>query len=198
MPTDFVAALGFILISTFTPGPNNVSSAAMGALHGFTKTRQYLLGITAGFFVVMLGCALASASLLNAFPGFETALRYIGAVYMLYLAYGILKATYTVEGENVKPLAFRDGVLLQLLNPKLIVYGLALFSTFFAPIATQPLQLVVTVILLALVSLASTALWASSGTLIGRYLHHPRVRLIVNIALALFLVYTALELARIV
>jgi cysteine/O-acetylserine efflux protein len=198
MSTDFFAALGFILISTFTPGPNNISSAAMGALHGFKATRFYLLGITSGFFIVMLVCALASASVLNVFPGLETGLRYIGAVYLLYLAYGMLKASYTFESEHVKPLGFMNGFVLQLLNPKLIIYGLALFSTFFASIVTQPGQLVVMLLLLTLVGLCSTTLWASSGTLIGKYLHHPRVKLAVNVGLSLFLVYTALELAHLV
>jgi cysteine/O-acetylserine efflux protein len=197
MSTDFFAALGFILISTFTPGPNNISSAAMGTLHGFKSTWNYLLGIAGGFFIVMLICAVASASLLTIFPGLETILRYVGAVYLLYLAFGILKATYTFETENVKPLAFSNGVLLQLLNPKLIIYGLTLFSTFFAPIASQPGLLIITVILLTLISLCSTSLWASSGTFIKRYMHHPRVKLVVNVVLSLSLVYTALELARI-
>jgi cysteine/O-acetylserine efflux protein len=197
MSIDFLAALGFILISTFTPGPNNISSAAMGTLHGFKSTWNYLLGITGGFFMVMLICALASASLLNIFPGLEIVLRYVGAAYTLYLAYGILKASYTFETENVKPLTFMNGLLLQVLNPKLIVYGLTLFSTFFAPIASQPIQLIVTVFLLTLLSLCSTSLWASSGTLIKRYMHHPRVKLVVNIGLSLSLVFTALELARV-
>ena len=197
MSTDFFAALGFIFISTFTPGPNNISSAAMGALHGFKATWNYLLGITAGFFVVMLVCAVASASILTIFPGLETVLRYAGAVYMLYLAFGILKASYSFETENVKALTFMNGVLLQVLNPKLIVYGVTLFSTFFAPIAAQPVLLIVTVLLLALISLTSTTLWASSGTFIKRYMHNPRVRLAVNIFLSLLLVYTALEMARV-
>lgn len=197
MASDFVTALGFILISVFTPGPNNISSAAMGALHGFKATRNYLLGITGGFFIVMLVCALASASVLNAFPGFETLLRYVGAGYMLYLAFGILKATYTYEHEAVQPLGFTNGFLLQLLNPKLIVFSLTLFSTFLAPVIAQPGQLVITVLMLALISLCSITLWATSGTLIGRYLHHARVRLAVNVSLSLFLVYTALELATV-
>ena len=198
MSSEFLTAMGFILVSTFTPGPNNISSAAMGALHGFRRTRNYLLGITGGFFIVMFICALASATVLHVFPGLETILRYGGAAYMLYLAYGILKASYTFESESVKPLGFANGFLLQIFNPKLIIYGLTLFSTFFAPIAEQPLQLAITVILLTLIGLCSTTLWASSGTLIGRYLHHPRVRLGLNMCLSLFLVFTALELVGVV
>jgi cysteine/O-acetylserine efflux protein len=194
MPTDFLAALGFILISTFTPGPNNVSSAAMGALHGYKDSFRYLLGITVGFFAVMLACAVVSASLLRLFPQLETVLRFVGAAYILYLAYGILKASYSYESESVRPLGFANGVVLQVLNPKLIVYGLTLFSTFFASMVAQPVLLVVTVLGLTLLSFLSTSGWALFGTLINRYLRHPRARLVVNGVLSLFLVVTALEL----
>src|SRR5829696_7103366 len=106
MPTDFLPALSFILISTFTPGPNNISSATMGALHGFRNTVNYLLGIMVGFLLVMFICAVGSSWVLHLFPGIEALLRYIGAAYTLYLAYGVLKASYSFEGESAKPLGF--------------------------------------------------------------------------------------------
>lgn len=196
MPTDFLAATSFVFISTFTPGPNNISSAAMGVLHGYKQTLDYLLGISVGFLIMITLCGLVAATLLSLFPGLETILRYAGAVYMLYLAYGILKASYTFDSEDAKPLGFVNGFLLQLFNPKLIVYGLTLFSTFFAGIAAQPISLLATGLLLTLVSFASISVWALFGTIIKTYLRDPRAKRILNAGLALFLVYSALELAR--
>jgi cysteine/O-acetylserine efflux protein len=193
MAIDF-AALSYILITTFTPGPNNISSAAMGALHGFRNSLNYLLGLMLGFFTIMFLCALLAASVLTLFPGAETLLRYVGATYILYLAYGILKASYSFESENVKPLGIMNGFLLQVLNPKVIIYGLTLFSTFFAPIVTQPGLLILTVIGLAFILFCATTVWALFGTFIKRYLQSPRAKLVLNVALSLFLVYTALEL----
>jgi cysteine/O-acetylserine efflux protein len=197
MPTDFLPALSFILISTFTPGPNNISSAAMGALHGFRKTLNYLVGITVGFLLVMSICAVASSWVLHLFPGVESLLRYIGAAYTLYLAYSILKASYSFEGESAKPLGFANGFLLQLFNPKLIIYGLTLFSTYLAPISANFIQIIFAVILLALISLCAIAVWAAFGSVIKRYMHHPRARVALNVGLAVFLVITALDLAHI-
>ncbi len=197
MPTDAFAALSFIVISVFTPGPNNISSAAMGVLHGYRRTLNYLFGITCGFLLVISICALISATVLSVFPGLESIVRYVGAAYLLYLAYGILKASYSFEGETVKPLGFVNGFLLQLLNPKLLVFGLTLFSTFFAALSRQPAQLGAVIVGLALTAFVAISLWAAFGTLISKYLHHPRARLALNVVLALLLVYTALELAQI-
>lgn len=197
MPIDLLATLTFILISTFTPGPNNISSAAMGAIHGFRKTLKYLFGITVGFFLVMFTCAWISASFIDILPQFEPYLRYIGAAYALYLAFGILKASYSFGSENIEPLKFMAGFLLQLLNPKLIIYGLTLFSTFLAPLTDKLIQLI-TVLGLTLVSFGAISTWTLFGSIIKRFLYYPRARLTLNIILALFLVYTALELARII
>jgi cysteine/O-acetylserine efflux protein len=78
-----------------------------------------------------------------------------------------------------------------------VLYGLTLFSTFFASIAAQPNQLIIIVILLTLISTGSICVWDLFGTLIKRYLRHPRAKLALNVVLSLFLVHTALELARI-
>jgi cysteine/O-acetylserine efflux protein len=198
MATDLLPTLAFVLVSTFTPGPNNIASAAMGALHGYKNALNFLLGITAGFLLVMFLCAWVSASFLAYFPAFEPALRYVGAAYILYLAFGILKASYSFEDGVARPMGFTNGFMLQLLNPKLLVYGLTLFSTFLASISHEPPQLVIALILLALASFCAISIWALFGTLIKTYLRHPRAMLALNVILALFLIYTALDLANIV
>jgi cysteine/O-acetylserine efflux protein len=198
MATDFLATLTFVLISTFTPGPNNIASAAMGALHGYKNTLNFLVGITGGFLLVMFLCAWVSASFLTVFPALEPVLRYVGAAYILYLAYGILKASYSFDNGVARPMGFGNGFMLQLLNPKLLVYGLTLFSTFLAPISDEPPQLAVALVLLALASFCAISVWALFGTVIKTYLRHPRATLALNMILALFLVYTALDLANIV
>jgi cysteine/O-acetylserine efflux protein len=197
MPTEILPLITFVLVTTFTPGPNNISSAAMGVLHGYKKTLRYLLGICTGFFGMMLLSAWVSASLLHVFPSLEIILRYVGAAYIIYLAIATLKTSYAFDDEEVKPLGFANGLLLQILNPKLIVYGLTLFSTFLAHITHQPARLLVAAALLMIVSFCATSTWALFGTVIKRYLHQPRIRFGVNAILSLFLVYSALELAGI-
>jgi hypothetical protein len=136
--------------------------------------------------------------LLAHFPAIETPLRLIGAAYILYLAYSMLKASYQFKAQDEKPLGFNQGFLLQLLNPKLFVYALTLFTGFLAPITTSLPLLILAACLLAVVAFCATSGWALFGTVVKAYLRHPRVKLIVNIVLSLALVYTALELAGLV
>lgn len=195
MDTDFITLASFVVITTFTPGPNNISSASMGILYGYRKTLPYLAGIVSGFFLVMLLCGLISSTLLRILPGMENILRYLGAVYILWLAYHTLKASYTFEEEQQVLMGFPQGFLLQLLNPKAIVYGLTLYSTFLSGIAGNPFFLVVSTVAVAIVAFAAISTWTLFGTAIRTYLNRPRVKQVLNIALSLLLAFTAVELS---
>src|SRR4030095_8576582 len=137
MTTNLVSLISYVLIATFTPGPSNISSASLAVLHGYKKTLNYQIGLAAGVFSLMTLSGLFSATLLHIFPSFEPILRYVGAAYILYLAFGILKASYSFTDESVKPLGMANGFVLQILNPKLMVYAFTLFSAFLTPVSTN-------------------------------------------------------------
>ncbi len=198
MSADLFPLLSYVLISTFTPGPSNISSASIAALHGYKNTLNYQGGLAAGVFFVMLLSGWISATLLAIFPAFELVLRYVGAGYILYLALGILRASYTFTDQNVKPLRFVHGLMLQILNPKLIVYAFTLFSAFLAPMTNNVAVLVLVAVLLAAISFGATSVWAIFGTAIKTYLHNPRLKAVVNLLLSLSLVYTAIALTGLV
>ena len=197
MSIDLFPLISFVLITTFTPGPANISSASMGVLHGYKGTLKFLLGLASGFLIIMSLSGLISATLLRFFPALEPILRYIGAAYILYLAFSILKASYTFEAGDVKPMGYLHGFVLQVSNPKLLVYAFTLFSTFLAPISGNVTLLILVIPILALTAFSATSTWALFGSVIKTYLHSPRAKMTVNIILSLFLVYAAIELAGI-
>jgi cysteine/O-acetylserine efflux protein len=190
--------ISYVLISSFTPGPSNISTASMAVIHGYKKTLNYQAGLAVGVFFLMVLSGVFSKALLNIFPALEPILRYAGAAYILYLAFRILKASYSFTEENVKPLKFANGFALQILNPKLIVYAFSLFSAFLAPITTNLIFILFAAVILAGVSFCATSTWAISGTAIKTYLHNPRLRAVVNILLSLSLVYSAIALLGLV
>lgn len=194
---NLFSTISFILISTFTPGPSNISSASVAILHGYKKTLKYQAGLATGVFLLMFLNGLFSAALLKIFPALEPILRYVGAAYILYLAFGILKASYNFSEKDVKSFEFSHGVMLNILNPKLYVYTFTLFSTFLVSINQNIPTLIIVAIALAAVSFCATSTWALFGTGIKTYLHNPRLRMIVNIVLSLLLAYAAISLLEI-
>lgn len=166
----------------------------MGILTGYRNTLNYLFGISTGFILMMSFCGLLSGLLLQVLA-FEIVLRLLGAAYILWLAYHTFRASYAFEESEQTILGFSNGFLLQLLNPKLIVYGLTLYATFLSDIVDKPLYLFASALIFATVAFCSTSTWTLFGAAIRTYLVRPRAKQILNTVLSLLLVYTALELS---
>ncbi|HDQ15069.1 MAG TPA: hypothetical protein ENN41_09685 [Sediminispirochaeta sp.] len=194
---DFTAFLLFVTIAMVTPGPNTVSSANYAILYGYRATHGYRLGIFGGLAVVMLLCAFLAQGISTALPEFSRLLRYVGAAYILYLAWGMLKTTYRIEEGAAQTLTrpFLRGALLQILNLKVLVLGISIYSTYLSERISSPLVLLLSALLLALGSLAATNLWALGGSAIAGFTSDRRVRIALNISLSLLLVYSAYQLS---
>ncbi|MGC8490827.1 MAG: LysE family translocator [Syntrophobacteraceae bacterium] len=197
MKIAFVPLISFVLVTSFTPGPNNISCASMGVLCGYRKTLEYIAGIVSGLFVVMLTCAYLSSALLAVLPAVERYFRWIGACYILWMALTTLRSSYCFSESEEAPGAFTKGFLLQFFNPKLAVFGLTLYSTFLASISGRLEYLFFSAILAALASFAATSTWALFGAVIKNKLKNDSMRKAINAFLALLLVYTAVVISGI-
>ena len=193
---NFSTLIPFVLITTFTPGPNNLSSASMSINFGIKKTMNYLYGIVTGFFLLLLLCGFFSNLLFTAIPSVEPIMRWIGAAYILYLAYGTFKASFSFKEKTDQFLwGFYKGVLLQFINPKGIIYGLTLYSVFLNPLIGNPFYIILFSLGFALVGICAVLTWALFGAIINQYLHHVKLKMIINSILSLLLVYTAVKIS---
>lgn len=123
---NFGAFLTFVIVTTFTLGPNNISSSSMGILYGYKQSLRYIAGIVVGFFFIMLIAGIISQTLYAIFPSLETIMRLVGATYILWLAYKTLKSSYQFDDTSTPVLGFINGLMLQALNPKAWIYALTL------------------------------------------------------------------------
>lgn len=195
---DFGVLIPFALITTFTPGPNNLNSASMSINFGIKKTMNYIYGIVTGFFLLMLLCGFFSNLLFTTIPSFEPVMRWVGAAYIIYLAYGTFRASFSFKKKSDQYLwGFYKGVLLQFLNPKAIVYGLTLYSVFLSPLIGNLFYIILFSLGFALVGLCAVLTWALFGAIINQFLHHAKLRIIINSILSLLLVYTAVKISGI-
>ncbi|MBN2491421.1 MAG: LysE family transporter [Planctomycetes bacterium] len=196
MDPPLIATVTFVLATTFSPGPNNVLSASIAMQRGSRGALPFLLGIGTGFSIVMLVCAGGAAFLREVFPGAEPVLKHLGAAYILWLAWSLWagRARFGTRAALPPSQGYCAGLGLQFVNPKVVVYGLTLYSTFLADRAREPVFLAMSALALAAVSFASISTWAAAGAAIRRLLTTDRARSIVAAVLALSLVYAAAEL----
>lgn len=191
---DWLPFLTFFFSATMSPGPNNISSASSGILHGVRKTVPYILGISVGIFTYMILTGWLSGTLLEIIPQFEKYLRIIGGMYILWLAYKTMRATYQLDTENRPPLKFMDGMLLQFVNPKVAFFGLMVFTGFLQPYAGNFLFLVPAAFLLACWIFLVIFSYAAAGSMIRKYIENASIVRTFNLIMALLLIYSALDM----
>ncbi|QRN82933.1 LysE family transporter [Chloroflexota bacterium] len=78
----------------------------MGGLYGYKCTLPYMLGMVSGFFMMLTLNGLVFGFLIEKIPAFEVGLRIAGALYILWLTWHTLRASYTFDEEQTKPLGF--------------------------------------------------------------------------------------------
>lgn len=115
----FGSLLGYMLVCSFTPGPGNILALNTTSTYGWKRSRLLILGICLGYAIVQTGCSIALYSLNQVFEPALKILRYIGGIYMVWLAFHIFRSQ---PEENVmeKNPTLLEGLLLQLVNVKYI------------------------------------------------------------------------------
>lgn len=191
---EWAPFFAFFLSTTLSPGPNNMASAANGLQHGFKKTLPFIFGIISGFFIVMLAIGFISTAILRYIPQFALYLKIIGGAYILWLAFRALRATYQMKNDGQPPLTFAAGFMLQFLNPKVIFFGLTIFTSFLNPLTENVLWLVAAAVALSGWVFLMNSFWAGAGSVIFNYFNNPTVKLIFNLVIAMGLVYAALNI----
>jgi threonine/homoserine/homoserine lactone efflux protein len=174
---------------TLTPGPNVVLVTASGATFGFQRTIPQMLGITLGFGLMVIAAGLGMAGLVSTEPRLHLALKYVGAAYLLYLAWRIARAKPGASGSaRSRPISFVEAWLFTWVNPKAWVAVLGATAAFTTVGGKVLRETSVIAVVLAAFCLLSCVVWTAFGTAIGRYLAKPRARTVFNYSMAGMLV----------
>ncbi|KPY88055.1 LysE family translocator [Pseudomonas syringae pv. tagetis] len=179
----------FAFVTSITPGPNNMMLLASGVNFGFSRTLPHMLGISIGFFVLVLAVGFGLGSVFKAWPVLYTILRYVGAAYLLYLAWKIATskpASDEVDSQG-KPLGFMSAALFQWVNPKAWIMAIGAISTY-TPMQGYFYNVVVISAVFALINLPSVGIWTGFGSLLRNVLREPLGLRLFNGVMALLLV----------
>lgn len=191
MGVDLLPVLSYALVSIFTPGPNNITASSLGMRVGYPRTLRFIGGVVTGFFCIMVASGLLTELLVSAYDRIAVILKIAGVTYLLWLVYTVLRHEQGPHASHEAGARYRDGLLLQLVNPKVILFGLTMYATLLAPLAKSWLAVVVSAASLAVLSFCSTSLWALLGAGIQRFIANPKVRFAYSLVLAGLLLYAA-------
>ena len=192
------AFLSYVIVVSFTPGPNNILSMVNASRDGFKKTLRFLLGIFTGFFTLLLLSSYFNLVLFSIMPKIKVFMSIVGAAYMTYLAVKIMKSGKNPKkndaGDNRDKGAkgvnsFHTGLAMQFVNPKGVLYCITVIANFIIPYYKSGIVLFLFSLFLALVGFSSVCSWALFGSLFNRFIEKYQKPF--NIAMGLLLLYSA-------
>lgn len=198
---DWSAFLVYVVVMTFTPGPNNIMAMATAGKYGFKKALEYSAGVFTGFFAIMLLSSYFNLLFFNLIPKVQPVMQFIGVGFMFYLAFKIMIPTKENEDadENDEqqlvdqaPSIYLTALSIQLMNPKSIIYAITVVSNFIIPYYQSHLAFFLFSLLLAFISILATTSWASFGSLFNRFLVQYQKPF--NLFMGGLLIYTALSI----
>ena len=180
----------FTFLATATPGPNNILLTLSGSQYGYQRTLPFIIGIRIGIGILFVLMGLGAGAVILANPDWYLALKLLGASYLVYLAIKIgFGATFCHDKLNqhkeASLISFKQGVLLQFINPKSMMMVLSCITAFSLPGDLYTLSVIQAFVVFTLVGTLSNSCWVLFGVAINRLLATDRARLIFNRSLAL-------------
>ena len=128
---NWLAFLGAMAVVELTPGPNMGWLTALSAQRGRRVGFTAVAGITLGLAVQLLAAATGFSALISKHPFAYEVLRWAGVCFMLYLAWEAWRETGEASPGRAGGLeGFRRGFIANLLNPKALVFYIAVVSQF--------------------------------------------------------------------
>jgi threonine/homoserine/homoserine lactone efflux protein len=168
---------------------------ASGVNFGFRRSIPHALGITTGFFVMLVAIGFGLNSLFQAYPLIYQVMKVLGFVYLIYLAWGVAtSAPLPARGEQpdgVSALSFFGAVAFQWVNPKAWMIAVS-FSSNYLPQQALASFVLLGCLLVAMVNLPSICIWLWMGTRLEQALRDPVRRKIFNWVMALLLLASML------
>ncbi|MCO5110169.1 MAG: LysE family translocator [Burkholderiaceae bacterium] len=211
MPTlqTLIAFFGVAVVLALTPGPDNIFVLLQSAQRGWRAGMAVVVGLCAGLVVHTAAVALGLAAVFAASAVAFTVLKFCGAAYLAYLAWQALRAPAAVasevptgapvtQGPSLGRMVGR-GMVMNLTNPKVLVFFLAFLPQFADParggVALQLMVLGVVFMVATLLVFGAIACFSGVfGTLLQR---SARAQTVLNRVAGLVFLGLAVRLATV-
>jgi threonine/homoserine/homoserine lactone efflux protein len=193
---QWLALVAFSIVSTGSPGPNNVLLWASGAAFGFRPTVPHIVGTALGIGVLALIAAAGLAAIVSAVPSLAVVMKIVASAYLLSLAWQVAGAHALERGESARPMSVVQAAAFQAINPKGWIFALGAVAAFRpADLPVVPGSVLVAATMTAIV-IPTAALWAAAGGWLGRLLDGERSRRVVSLGLAALLTASVVAIWR--
>ena len=120
----------FMLVTSCSPGPNNIVASYSAFNFGIMKTIPHMCGVIFGFTTLVALINFGLINIFKTFPMIQEILKYGGSFFLIYLAYKIAFSNSNSSNTSVNPVKFIETFFFQFLNPKAVIVAIIIVSTY--------------------------------------------------------------------
>tara|TARA_Y100000991_G_scaffold170071_1_gene131802 strand:- start:161 stop:751 length:591 start_codon:yes stop_codon:yes gene_type:complete len=192
MHPEIISICLFWFVTAFTPGPNNIVASYSGFNFGIKKTIPHILGVTLGFTALIISLIVGLINIFKIYPIIQEILKYLGTLFLLYLAFKISFSNSDNNSNSENPVKFIETFLFQFLNPKGVIVGIIVVSTY-VHLDENYINYSLQVIFLALLfSVTSIISWTFVGKFLRKFATNEKFIKYFNYAMSVLLLLSIL------
>ena len=193
MPISLIPSfLIYCFVGAITPGPANLCSLGAALRYGRGPALRQWRGLFCGFFLDSMGAVAVTWLLGAALDRYVGALSWIGAAYLLWMAWHMLRPGGADPDRDPAAPTFVTGLLVNLTNVKVIIFCIAALSGYVLPYNSSIWALLAVGLFLAFTGPVCNLVWLFAGASLQKlFARHRRT---VDVAMALSLALCAASL----
>jgi threonine/homoserine/homoserine lactone efflux protein len=197
-PAKYAAFLGAMAIMAATPGPSNLFAVANGMSRGRRAVLLGVAGMNSATLIWYVAAALGLGALALAFPQAVKVLIVGGAAYLVWLSYKSMRAGFDKSAQGLghaeikaSRSAYWDGFMVQMTNPKILLFFGAVLPPFLDFKRALPAQFVMFAMATVLLDVVATTAYGFGGAALARRMSDPGFRKGFSVAVAAVLAAAA-------
>lgn len=192
--------LYYSFVAGITPGPANICSLSTAIRKGRKAALLQWRGLFLGYMTISVASSFITWLIGTAFQKYVRLFTFVGAAYILYLAFHVLtdqedptkECVKTTNQKSLQDGTFLFGFLLQLTNVKIIIFCLSALTGYILPYRSDLLSLLAVGFLLPFTGPICNLVWLFSGVKLSRF--YTGHRKIVNAIMAFSLFFCAVSM----
>ena len=151
LPIDYFLFLQIVFFLCITPGTPRVVIVTYAINYGLKRSIITAIGDVSANTLQMILVAFGAGTLVSAYPSVLNYFRWIGILYLLYIAFDLVKSSKNLDfnkslSTKSNLSLFRDGFLVAFLSPKAWVFFAAIFPQFLNLQGDFIIQLIILII----------------------------------------------------
>jgi threonine/homoserine/homoserine lactone efflux protein len=168
MSFNLFGYLIYASLMSITPGPNNLMLLSYGKAYGFSDSRNVMLGIFLGFFLMLCSAGYGISKIIMNNPTAGLVLKIVGSLWMLYLAFVLRKLSVDVEPDKKAAIGFGQAFFMQFVNLKAWIMAISGASAFLPQSDNIHLNVFIYALSFGLVGFPCMIVWLKMGDVIAK------------------------------